>query len=342
MSWIELSLDTTHEAVDWACTLLANAIAAEDIQIHEYSALQADTFQADTLQADRRWTFTIRLYLLEDAHIYQRIDAIAFILKPLHRTGMTSELQKSVIDQKPPEVLQNLENSLIRRIGDRFVVISANSGYQIKNPQEIILRLQNSLAFGSGLHPATILSLQLLERHVKPLLHTLDLGSGSGILSVAIAKLGATVLAVDNDPIAVSATEDAVQRNHVAQSVITMCGSLGAASKLGHWMGGNSSESVPAIAADAQFDLIVANIFARVHISLAVEFYEALQSTAKHSGILITSGYTNDREEDITLAMSTAGFTVCDREQLNEWSAMSFYKPNKLNNYKEMVSTSSI
>ena len=316
MSWIELSLDTTAEAADWVWTLLAKAIAVEDIQISEYQDRQTNT----------KWKFTIQIYLLEDARIYQRIEAIAAILAPLYRTSLTTELQTFVVEQNPYQIEQNIKKSLIRRIGDRLVILSADSTYQANNSQEIILRLQNSLAFGTGLHPATILSLQLLERHVKPSMHTLDLGSGSGILSVAIAKLGASVLAIDNDSIAVTATQDAVQLNQVASQVTVTCGSLGSASQLGHWLGGDSIESVPEIKANSQFDLIVANIFARIHISLAAEFYKALRSTSMHSGILITAGYTSDREEDITAAMREAGLTVYDRAQIDEWIAIAFSK----------------
>lgn len=313
MSWIELSLDTTNEAVDWVCTLLANAIAAEDMHISEYRDRSA------------KWTFTIQLYLPEDTQIYQRIEAINSILKPLHRTGMTTELQTFVVAQKPPKIEYNPENSLIRYIGDRFVILSADSDYQPSNSQEIVLRLQNSLAFGSGLHPATILSLQLIERHTQPSFYALDLGSGSGILSVALAKLGAKVLAIDNDRIAVSATQDAVERNQVSSQVTVTEASLGSASQLGHWMGGDSIESVTEIKANGQFDLIVANIFARVHISLAAEFYKALRNTSTHSGILITAGYTSDREEDVTSAMIEAGFVVCDRAQIDEWIAIAYH-----------------
>ena len=316
MSWIELSLDTTAEAADWVWTLLAKAIAVEDIQISEYQDRQTNT----------KWKFTIQIYLLEDARIYQRIEAIAAILAPLYRTSLTTELQTFVVEQKPYQIEQNIKKSLIRRIGDRLVILSADSTYQANNSQEIILRLQNSLTFGTGLHPATILSLQLLERHVKPSMHTLDLGSGSGILSVAIAKLGASVLAIDNDSIAVTATQDAVQLNQVASQVTVTCGSLGSASQLGHWLGGDSIESVPEIKANSQFDLIVANIFARIHISLAAEFYKALRSTSMHSGILITAGYTSDREEDITAAMREAGLAVYDRAQIDEWIAIAFSK----------------
>ncbi len=318
MSWIELSINTTNEAVDWVCTLLAKAIAVEDMQISEYQ------------EESSQWTFTIQMYLPEDARIHQRIDEIEKILTPLHRTGMTSGLQTFILDHKPIHIASasHAASSLIRKIGDRFVILSAASDYQA-HPQEIVLRLQNSLAFGTGLHPATILSLRLLERHVKPNLDTLDLGSGSGILSVAMAKLGAKVLAIDNDPIAVAATQDAVERNQVTQQVTVKEASLGSASQLGHWMGGDSIESVPAIETQEQFDLIVANIFARVHISLASEFYKALRSTSTHSGILITAGYTSDRSENVSSAMAEAGFVESDRTQIDEWIAIAFYQNAK-------------
>ncbi|MBD2187504.1 50S ribosomal protein L11 methyltransferase [Pseudanabaena mucicola] len=319
MAWIELSLDTTNEAVDWVCTLLANAIAVEDMRIGNHEDRHG------------KWTFTIQMYLPKDSQIHQRIDAIANILKPLHRTGMTSELQTFVIDQKPMASGLNADNAMIRRIG-RFVILANDAHYGTnddqKNDPEIILRLQNSLAFGSGLHPATILSLQLLERHVKPDLYALDLGSGSGVLSVAMAKMGATVLAIDNDPIAVTATAEAVELNQVIDKVTTMCGSLGSASQLGHWMGGDGVGAVPAIDADQKFDLIVANIFARVHISLADEFYRALRispNSGASSGTLITAGYTSDRAENVTDAMVAAGFSVSDRAQIDEWIAIAFH-----------------
>ncbi|NUN65612.1 50S ribosomal protein L11 methyltransferase [Pseudanabaena biceps] len=312
MSWIEISLNTNHEAVDWVCTLLAKEISQEDFHIVEY----ADHGDQDS----EFWSFTIFIYLPEDTQIHQRVETIADILKPLHRTGMTTELQTFVVADKPTlQTNSNYPKAVVKHIGDRFVVTD-NLDYVPHHDQEIILHLKKSLAFGSGLHPATILSLQLLERHVQPDSQTLDLGSGSGILSVAIAKLGANVLAIDNDPVAVTATEEAIQLNQITRAEV-MQASLGSASQLGHWMGGDHLKAVPAIAAAGQFDLIVANIFARVHISLATEFAKALRL---NSGVLITAGYTCDREVDITEAMNLAGLTVCDRIQNNEWLAIAF------------------
>ena len=86
-----------------------------------------------------------------------------------------------------------------------------------------------------------------------------------------------------------------------------------------------SIEAVTEIKANGQFDLIVANIFARVHISLAAEFYKALRNTSTHSGTLITAGYTSDREEAVTSAMIEVGFAVCDRVQIDEWIAIAYH-----------------
>lgn len=326
MSWIELNLETTNEAVDWVYTLLAKAIAAEDIHIRE---LESQNVSSEEKLTEDQWTFSIQIYLPEDAQSHQKIQAIAAILNPLHRTGMTSELQTFVIEQKPQPSNGDFRTSLTRKLGDRFVILRSASedGKEFEHDQRIPLRLSSSLAFGTGLHPATILSLRLIERYVQPSCYALDLGSGSGILSVAMAKLGATVLAIDNDPIAAKATLESVRQNQVESQVSVQQASLGSASNLGHWMGVENLEPVPAIAADGQFDLIVANIFARVHISLAAEFYQALRNQADHTGILITSGYTSDRQDDIDEAMAAVGFHPCERLQIEEWAAIAYQKP---------------
>jgi ribosomal protein L11 methyltransferase len=227
----------------------------------------------------------------------------------------------TVVEEKPThtEVL----NPLVHRIGERFVVLTPDAPYQSEAADEITLRLKTTLSFGSGLHPATIVSLRLLERYIVPTMNVLDLGSGSGILSVAMAKLGANVLALDNDSTAVQATQDAVRRNGVEQQVTVMEGSLGHGSDLGHWMGGDTIDNVPEIKATATFDLIVTNILARVHIALADDFQRALRRTDAQAGLLITAGFTADYEDEVTMALTEAGLEALDCERFNEWVALA-------------------
>lgn len=343
MSWMELSLDTTPEAVDWIRTLLATsneyqggiyvkpytiAPESETILEHEINpepqSPSEDAFDlSSAVDADPAWAFTLCLYLPNDRQAHTTATTIDSLLSPLHRTGLTSALQVAILSEKPAEsASDDPSHAPVHRIGDRFVVLSTHTPYQTV-ATEIPLRLQQTLAFGSGLHPATRLTLQLLERHVAPGISGLDLGSGSGILSVAMAKLGAQVVALDNDQVAVQATQDAVNLNDVTQQVQVMEGSLGGGSQLGHWMGG-SIAPVSSLAPSAQFNLIVANILGRIHVELAGDYAQALRSTPEQLGRLITAGFTTDYEGEVTAAMEKAGFTIGDSERWGEWVALMF------------------
>jgi ribosomal protein L11 methyltransferase len=315
----ELSLDTTDEAVDWVCTLIAQTNYINDICVNKYSDdLSGKLIQKNDLK--QSWTSTIYIYLSNDTYVNTRIQEINDLLSSLQRTGLASELKMLVVEEK----FKHKEAcSPVNRIGKRFVILADDVSYNSETADEITVRLKTSLTFGSGLHPATILALQLLERYVMPSMQVLDLGSGSGILSVAGAKLGATVLALDNDPIAVQSTQDAVHRNSVEAQVKVMAGSLGYGSELGHWMGGNTIADVPRITSAKSFDLIVANIFARIHITLIPEYQQALRSSDANPGILIAAGFTSDYEETITTALEDGGFEVFDCNRLNEWVAIA-------------------
>ncbi|NJR38981.1 MAG: 50S ribosomal protein L11 methyltransferase [Leptolyngbyaceae cyanobacterium CSU_1_4] len=324
MPWMELSLDTTSEAVDWVCTLLAGTGYRGKVEIVECPP-----------DSGSHWAFTLYLYLPQ-AQAQAQAQEIADVLLPLHRTGIATELQVRIVeDLAAAKSSQAVSSPRIHRVGDRFVILSESdelSSSYSPAPHELTLQIKTSLAFGSGLHPATQLSLRLLEKHITSEMKTLDLGSGSGILSVAIAKLGAQVLAIDNDAIAVQATQDALQRNGVVSQATVLQGSLGQGSQLGHWMGGKTtdeSKTLDAIsdrisASDlsriAPFDLIVANILARVHITLAPDFRRALIP----SGLLITAGFTTDYEAAVASALGEEGFEAVDCERLQEWVAWMY------------------
>lgn len=316
MSLMELSLDTTHEAVDWVCTLLADNIDMNDVHISEY----AEQHPSDLTEP--HWSFTIRLYLPYDVHSRVRREKIVNLLSPLHRTGIATAVETTVVEEKFTGAAK--PKPLVHRIGKKFLIVAPDAADETEATDEVILKLKTSLAFGSGLHPATILALNLLERYIVPQMHVLDLGSGSGILSVAMAKLGATVLALDNDSIAVQATQDAVHRNGVEQQVTVIQGSLGSGSDMGHWMGGEVSTNVSKIEAKESFDIIVANILARVHIALAEDYQRSLRQTNPQARLLITAGFTTDHEEDVVTALTAVGFEVIDSERLNEWVALAY------------------
>lgn len=287
---LELRLDATAEGIDWVRSLLATIGYAGEIDIRPTEA--------------KAWPYRVRLYPAAGFEV----DSIATALHSLERTKLTTAIEAFNVDAV------SIAASPTTSIG-RFTIQPLDR--QTTEPDQITVQIGSSLAFGSGLHPATIVSLKLLDRHLSPFMQTLDLGSGSGILSVAMAKLGANVTAIDNDPIAVQATEATVKLNGVETQVQTSQGSLGQGSAFGHWMSGSSFGEVAAIGSIAQFDLIVANLFAHLHLTLAIDYQQAL----KPNGILITAGYTSDRADEIDSAFQAVGLREIDRETLHEWSA---------------------
>jgi ribosomal protein L11 methyltransferase len=296
MAWLELKMNATSEAVDWVRTLLASEGHDWEVQLGE--------------AGDAIWDWQIQLYLPATTS-NSRLEAILRLLSPLQRTKLISEPKTAIVSAKP------VQQPFVHPLG-KFVLIAADTAEQFGDA--IPLRLSTSSAFGSGFHPATILSLRLLERYVVPGMRVLDLGCGSGILSVAAAKLGAEVLALDNDPIAVEATQQAVRDNQIGDLVSVKAGSLGQGSELGHWMGGMLDEAVAAIQPTSEFDLIVANILARIHMALAAEYREAMRS----GGTLITAGYTTDMEAEVDAALTAAGFAALDTERFDDWVALAY------------------
>jgi ribosomal protein L11 methyltransferase len=260
-----------------------------------------------------------------------QLEAIERLFAPLHRTGMTTQIEIAVLAEKPDA--SSMPLAPVHQVGQRFIVVPEltpelelefNPSKFISSPPPdrphlIPLQLPATRAFGSGLHPTTVLSLQLLERYALPGVNALDFGSGSGILSVALAKLGATVLALDNDSVAVAATQEMAQLNRVEAQVTVTRGSLGTGSYLGHWMGGALADPVLAIDAPASFDLIAANIPARIHLALHENFRQALRPL----GWLIVAGFTQDYETEIAAALTESRFTIFEQARLGEWVAFA-------------------
>lgn len=310
MPWIKLSVDATGEAVDWISTLLSEIGFTGERVLG--SALPE---QAVSLDDPANLAFTVQLYVPETA--IDQARTIRDRLSSLERTGMISAVRMAEVAEKTAG-----QYAFSWQVGS-FVVLSPDAPLPSLNAEVIPLRLPPTLAFGSGLHPATWLNLQLLEQYVQPGMQTLDLGCGSGILSVAMAKLGAHVLALDNDPIAVQATAETAALNEVGDRVTVIQGSLGKGSELGHWMGNPLTESPATISPAANLDLITANLLGRIHLELAQDFRDALQH-AQRPGILIASGFTVDYTSQLQEAFQPIGFQFKTQIQSGEWIGLVF------------------
>ena len=174
----------------------------------------------------------------------------------------------------------------------------------------IDLLIDPALAFGSGHHESTNMCLALLSELTRAGVSALDVGCGSGILSIAMKKLGAKVSACDTDEQAVTATQQNAEKNGVQIDQI--------------WLGSVSSlnEQSSSKSAQPQFDLIVANIIADVILILSADLKKAL----KPGGKLVLSGILEKYKDRIEQAFSDLSFIYM--KQKNEW--LSFVYERKI------------
>jgi ribosomal protein L11 methyltransferase len=189
----------------------------------------------------------------------------------------------------------------IEHVGRRLVVCPSWRRYR-PAPGEIVLRLDPGMAFGTGQHPTTRLCLGLLEEHVRPGDRVLDLGTGSGILAIAAALLGAgEVLALDIDPVAVKVAKANAAANGVEGRVTALEGTLDApGAPLG------------------SFDCVAVNINAETILDVAA----AVVSALRPGGVAIVSGITVQWADECGRALTAAGAPVRDVAAEDGWGAI--------------------
>jgi len=184
-------------------------------------------------------------------------------------------------------------------ISESVVVKPSWEEYTAKDG-EIVVELDPGMAFGTGTHETTRMCAQLLEAYIKEGDHVLDVGCGSGILSIIAAKLGASrVGAVDTDEVAVRVTKENCSVNGVDRCVSVYRGVL---------------SDLPT----AKADVIVANIIADVIIGLS----GVVGGYLRKGGILIVSGIIRERRQEVAEAYESRGFDLVRTEEMGEWVAM--------------------
>jgi ribosomal protein L11 methyltransferase len=190
----------------------------------------------------------------------------------------------------------------VLRIGRRLVVRPTWRDDYAPRPDDLLIELDPGMAFGSGLHPTTRLCLEALEDTVRPGQVVLDVGAGSGILSIAAARLGAArVLALDTDPLAVQIARENVALNRVEDVVQVEVGTV-------------QISNLQSLSSN----LIVANILAETIMELA----PALAAHLLPEGALIASGIIADRAEAVADCLRKNGVPLLERRDDGEWVAL--------------------
>ena len=319
MDYLELVIATISGGIDTVTTALT-AAGFEDLVIEDQA--EFETFLEDNrqywdyidekLQNELQGLSQIKLYLeAEDKEGLSRLQALLQTLKEKHGEALGS-LELTVTPLAPVNWEESWkDNYPPQPVGERLVVLPC---WLEENPEQdrLPVILDPGLTFGTGAHPSTQMVMETMEETVKAGDNCLDLGSGSGILSIAALRLGATcAIGVDIDPKAEDIARENAAYNGFASPEFTA-------------LTGNVTEDKLLMAklADKQYDVLLVNIVADVIIALS----PVLPKFMTEKTTLICSGILDVRLPDVLAALEAAGLTVTAIYEKEDWRCVTAKK----------------
>ncbi|HKC72776.1 MAG TPA: 50S ribosomal protein L11 methyltransferase [Chloroflexota bacterium] len=316
MKWLEISVETEAAAVETVSAILREyGDGGVAIEQHAVPDGEDGSYHYDSARP-----LTVTTYVPATADGKQRCRALAAALGHLTVFNLAQigpPRTREVAEEDWATAWKDFYHPM--RFGRRLVVKPSWRAFQA-GPDDLVIELDPGMAFGTGLHQTTAMCLALLEDYVRPGASVLDQGTGSGILAIAAARLGARcVIAVDSSEVAVAAARENVARNGLSSVIQVLHGDTphpptSSVSRGGFPLAGGVEQGASS-ALPAAYDLIVANIIANVIIALAAPVAAALGP----SGVLLASGIIRDREDDVRAALGAAGLALERREARDEW-----------------------
>lgn len=278
-SWTRLSLVTTPEYTE-ACAALLLDTGCDGVQIDD-TVVQLDESEDATLVPRAEPLITTYLdHTRPVAALREQLEALLAAREIPARVEV-----EPVADEDWATKWR--ENFPPLRIGAFLIVPSWEENTVTAEGEAISIRLDPGLAFGTGQHPTTRMCLELLGDHARAGQTLLDVGCGSGILSIAAAKLGLEVTGSDLDPFCVAATRDNARDNAAMVHVVQAAGTA--------WT-------------QQHYDIVIANLMSALLISLAAD----LAAVTRPGGTLIVSGISEPRAAEVEAALQAAGFSTVE------------------------------
>ncbi|MEI7555376.1 50S ribosomal protein L11 methyltransferase [Candidatus Chlorohelix sp.] len=333
-SWLELAVVAEAEAVEAITELFTRYGYNQGVVIEEPIKPGAD----GGAEIDPEGLVTVRTYLpLNPENSEEQQAQVQKLREGLWYLGRMLHIEDLQVAEKLEEDWANAWKQYyqVHRLGKRTVIKPPWQPY-VSEPDDIVVEIDPGMAFGTGLHPTTRLCLLLAEEQIPLLLaqkeneriKSLDVGTGSGILAIAAAKLGASLtIGVDTDPVAVQSAAENVSRNGLEERIIVAAGSLAVEKSIasgGFYSFPEDAQRVPeALITHAPYDVVLANIIARVLGALANAFALVL----KPGGKLIVSGIISEKETEVVQAFEQVGLKILERRSENDWVALLAEKP---------------
>lgn len=307
MKWHEVKIHTSNEAKEAIANIFnengANGVVMEDsADLHrENRSVFGEIYELNPENYPKEG-IVLKAYFADDENWESTIKQLKRRIIGLQTYGIHLGANQLTINEVQEADWENEWKQYFKaeKVTDRFVIVPSWESYTQTDEQELIIHIDPGMAFGTGTHPTTILSLMALEKMMQPEDIVLDVGSGSGVLSIGAALLGAShVYSYDLDPIAVKSSTQNRDLNGF-QNKITVY-----QNDLLH----NTSQ---------QADIIVSNILAHI----LVELVDDASAQLKQNGIFITSGIIESNEGLIRDKIETSGFRIIERHTMDKWVAL--------------------
>ncbi|MYL33419.1 50S ribosomal protein L11 methyltransferase [Pontibacillus yanchengensis] len=312
MKWSELCIHTTNEAIEPISNILheagASGVVIEDPQdlVKERDTFMGEIYELNPEDYPEEGVY-VKAYLPVNSFLGETVEEIKEAINNLIVHEIDLGHNKITMSELNEEDWATAWKKYYKpvKISETFTIIPTWEDYQPVSSDEIIMELDPGMAFGTGTHPTTVLSIQAIEQYIQKDDTIIDVGAGSGVLSIASVLLGAKeVYAYDLDDVAVKSTTINSKLNNVDQQV--------------HAKQNNLLDHV-----DYQADMIVANILAEIIVRFTDKAYENLKS----GGYFISSGIIQNKRQDVKDQLVKSGFEVVETNQMEDWTCIIARKP---------------
>jgi ribosomal protein L11 methyltransferase len=303
MKWSEISIHTSQEAVEAVANILheagATGVVIEDPEIltRDWEDKFGEIYQLSEKDYPVEGVI-IKAYLLVNSYLGETVDQIKEAVNNLVLYDIDAGPGTVSLTEVREEEWETAWKKYYKpvEVSERITITPTWEEYTPQKEDELIIELDPGMAFGTGTHPTTVLCIRALDEVIKGGERVIDVGCGTGVLSIAAAKLGAeSVLALDLDEVAVHSSRINVKLNKTSNVVQVEQNNL---------LDGISGPA----------DIMVANILAEV----IIRFVDDAANVLKPGGIFVASGIITQKEEDVKAAMESAGFCIVESHYMHD------------------------
>lgn len=311
MKYTKISLKTTTEAVDLVSNLF-DELGLEGIQIEDNIPLSEEDKRAmyidilPELPEDDGTAIVSSYFEPQSFNVEELVKNIKDGLEEIAVFMNVGEGTIQIDDTDDKDWINNWKEFFKPfRVADDIVIKPTWETLAEKKEDDIVIEIDPGTAFGTGSHETTKLCIQGLRKYITPTTKLLDVGCGSGILSIIGLKLGAKyALGTDIDPSALVATKENVEVNHITSEQFSV-------------LAGNiiEDEEMQKEVGLKEYDVVVANILADVIIPLSGMIAKHL----KDDGVFISSGIIDMKKEEVKEALLSNGFEIIETIEMGDW-----------------------